>query len=356
MTALSPRQLAALVDAVQHNADVSDARHAGGYPLCVYLMKLRDFYRWWKGVGFNDPLDREALGKWIPAMEEHWERLDENAGEPVDLPLPCGPLDCFDCTAINAVLNPLGYAYAAGYGRAGAPVFFLARLKHSEAVDNPEEPGKGGAPLRLIVSGEELARSLDAPPAMSAPGWIFVRRDALARYLAGMVEEWNWKREDNAMGRVVSYYGFDRDPEAALEKLLETEQENVILHEIGERIAGALIGDGWQSMLRRTDDPLTELKIRAVRDILADCLASLPACVTLENWPSLDFYYANMTPLRRELFPGFCNAYRAARASGHYRSLAPVIASAREHWLAVSRQLPRCAPDALDGLLGRCAF
>ena len=118
----------------------------------------------------------------------------------------------------------------------------------------------------------------------------------------------------------------------------------------------ALIGDRWQSLVGRTEDPVLELKIRAVRDNLADCLASLPACLALENWSSVDFYYANMTPLRKELFPSFCRAYREARDSGHYRALAPLIRRAREHWLRVSHELPACAPENVDGFLRQNAF
>lgn len=354
MTHLTRAQLNSVIEAVQHNADLADAHYAGGYTLCTYLMKMRDFYRWRHDLGPCDPVERDALGEWIPAVESRWDQLEEAAGGYRQVPLPGGAFDCFDNSAINAVLNPLGYVYAGVHGRGGMPHFFLADLAARELAENPEQSGSG--PLQVLISGREMARSMTAPPAMSAPGLIFVRRDALKRYLGAMVEEWSWKREDNAMGKVITHYDFAADPDSALDRLLEAELENVILHEIGERLAGSLIGDGWQSLLGRVDDPVTELRIRAVRDNLADCLASLPACVTLENWASLDFYYANMTPLRRDLFPGFCEAYRRVRGSGNYRSLAPVIASARQHWLRVGRALPACANDSLEGYLDRCAF
>jgi hypothetical protein len=356
MPELSRSLTTSLIRAVQHNADVADARHAGGYTLCTYLMKMRDYYRWSEGEGLLESLDREALGQWIPGMEEHWDSLDEEGADYVDLPLPGGRVNCFDNRAINSVLNPAGLVYGGVHGIGGMPVFFLGRLEQWETADDPEKTQGNTASLDVLVCGEELARSMSAPPALSAPGMIFVRRDALRRYLAGMVEEWGWKREDNAMGRVVAHYGFDQSPGSALECLVDAEMENVILHEIGERVAGALIGNGWQALLRRMENPLLEMKIRAVRDNLADCLASLPACITLENWPSVDFYYASMTPMRRELFPGFCEAYQAARGSGDYRSLAPLVSRAREHWLRVSRALPDCTPAALEGFLGRSAF
>lgn len=356
MTAISDLELKRLVDAVQHNADVADARSAGGYTLCIYLMKMRDYYRWHRGLGPCSAVERRPLGEWISGMESRWNALETDRAEFRGLPLPGGEADCFDNDTVNAALNPAGHVYAGVRGRGGVPVFFLADLLKRDTAGNPEPDRSDKAELDLLVSGRERARSLTAPPALSAPGLIFVRRDALERYLGGMVEEWAWKREDNAMGRVVAHYGFEGDPEGALERLVDTEMENVILHEIGERVAGALIGKGWQSLLRRVEDPVTELRIRAVRDNLADCLAALPACMTLENWASVDFYYANMTPLRRDLFPSFCEAYRGARGNGNYRSLAPLIARARKHWLRVSRELPACAPDHLKSYLDACAF
>ena len=37
-----------LSDTVQLNCHISDARHAGNYTLCIYLLKMREFYRWEK--------------------------------------------------------------------------------------------------------------------------------------------------------------------------------------------------------------------------------------------------------------------------------------------------------------------
>ena len=34
-----------LIQTVQRNCHIADARHAGDYTLCVYLLKMREFYR-----------------------------------------------------------------------------------------------------------------------------------------------------------------------------------------------------------------------------------------------------------------------------------------------------------------------
>ncbi len=356
MQTISDQALRQFTARVQHNADVADACFAGRYTLCIYLLKMRDYFRWHRNSDVFLPVDRKALGEWIAHMESHWESLHQRNSPWQCLPLPSGEVDCFANETINSVLNPAGYVYAGVRGRGGAPVFFLAELETKDLMENPEPDCGHRAGLNLLISGRELARTMDAPPAMSAPGWIFVRRDALRRYLGSMVEEWNWKREDNAMGQVVVHYGFSTDPARALERFLEAEIENVILHEIGERLAGALIGDAWQSLLAQVENPLIEWKIRAVRDHLADCLAALPACIALENWPSVDFFYANMTPVRKELFPSFCEVYQGVRHDGNYHPLASVISRAGKHWLQVSRELPRCSPERLTNYLDACAF
>ena len=38
--------MAALVQAVQTNCDIADARHARDVSLCTYLLGMREFYRW----------------------------------------------------------------------------------------------------------------------------------------------------------------------------------------------------------------------------------------------------------------------------------------------------------------------
>lgn len=107
--------------------------------------------------------------------------------------------------------------------------------------------------------------------------------------------------------------------------------------------------------------------MRAVRDNLADCVTSLPAFLTLSDQVSLDFYYANMTPLRREMFPSFCEAYRTAKRQGGYQALSRVVAQGRHHWLKMSRVLvshrERKAKksstvelESVDQLLERCVF
>ncbi len=328
MSSHTPKiNLPAVLQAVQHNCDVADALYAPDDPLCIYLLKMRELFRWESGIPLDRSIDRHSLGRWMTEKETFWDDLEDCDYRAI--PLGDRQIDRFDCNAINDLLNPIGLVYSGGLGRGSRPVFVVAKILRVEEASD----------LTIFLCEEELARCMTAPPAMSHHGKIYVRRDAFRRYLAGMVEEWGWKKLDNAMGQVVSHYAFDTEPHQALNRLVDSEIENLILHEIGERIAEDLIGEGWRTMVGNLDSPLQELKIRAVRDNLADCLSSLPAMLTFNDRASLDFYYANMTPLRRELFPSFCDAYHNAHSTGNYQPVSRVVAEGRVHWLKISKRL-----------------
>ena len=59
-----------LSEVVQTNCDISDARHARDYTMCVYLLKMREYYRWAKGYGMTEALPRDELGNWVLKREE----------------------------------------------------------------------------------------------------------------------------------------------------------------------------------------------------------------------------------------------------------------------------------------------
>ena len=68
-----------LIEAVQRNCDIADANHAGDDSLCIYLLKMRDFYRWHESHPLNVPVDREVLGEWIIARESRWNDVKSRA-------------------------------------------------------------------------------------------------------------------------------------------------------------------------------------------------------------------------------------------------------------------------------------
>ena len=120
------RNLPRLAGAVQRNCDISDARYAGDYGLCTFLLKMREYYRWESDLPLSRTLSKDEIGDWLAARERMWDRVEADAYAP--LPLEPGELDAFDAAAANRELLPQGCVYGAGYGRFHKPVFFLGRL------------------------------------------------------------------------------------------------------------------------------------------------------------------------------------------------------------------------------------
>lgn len=319
------RNLPELADAVQRNCDISDARHAGDYGMCTFLLKMREFYRWEQELPLTRALPRAELGDWLSAREAQWRALE---AEPFrGLPLEAGEADPMAAEAANRELLPRGAVYSAGYGRFGKPVFFLGALARVE-----EREG-----LRVIVSSCEYARELAAPPAMLQGRTIYVRQESVRRYLWEKIEEWQWRKAGNRMARALVGYDFVADPEGALARMAGNEIESMILHEIGEARAGELLGPAWEDMLASPQSAGAEAEARAVRDLLADCLVTLPALIARENRPALHFHFATFDAPRRELFPEALEAYEAFAAGGSLRRLARVAAEGAERWLAEAR-------------------
>jgi hypothetical protein len=298
-----------LVGTVQRNCHISDAQHASDHTLCVFLLKMRELYRWEHDIPFSRPLPKDDVSHWLANRERLWQDLDACAFE--SLPLAGGAADPFESEIINRELLPLGYVYSGGYGRHNKPNFFLGRLERVERHDD----------CRVIVSSCEYARDLDAPPAMLQGRTIYVRLESLRRFLWEKIEEANWSHSREAMDHALAGYGMDRGVDGALDRMTEAESRSMILHELGELRVGDLLGEKWNGMLLALSPSRAEIQARALRDILADNLSTLPALIAEGNWPSLHFFFANFSGMRRHLFPRLREAYERATAD---RSFAPL--------------------------------
>ena len=82
-----------------------------------------------------------------------------------------------------------------------------------------------------------------------------------------------------------------------------------------------------------------ELLARAVRDHLADCLVTLPTLLQRRAEGSLHFYIANLSGLRRALFPALLAAYEEWQRHPDSKKLSDVIAQGETHWLRVAHEL-----------------
>jgi hypothetical protein len=327
--------LETLRSAVQHNCHISDALFARDYSLCIYLLKMREYFRWEKGLGYADPLPERELGHWLTEREELWQRIEEQPFRPVPAE---GGGDPFDTETINGALLARGLVYSAGYGQGAKPHFFLGRLLRE--IREPE--------LRILISGVEYARDITAPPAMLQGTTLFVRRESLRRLLWERLEEWRWRRQESPMARAASHYAFDTDFDAALESMTDAETESTILHERGERQAGKALGPGWEEMLAAVPRSRTEYILRSVRDHLADCAVTLPALLHTDARASIHFYFANLTGMRRALFPSLLKGYEAWNESGSLIMLSDAITDGQDYWRQTAHLLLANFEDKRD--------
>ncbi|HSJ81784.1 MAG TPA: hypothetical protein VK910_11245 [Thiobacillus sp.] len=319
--------LSALIDTVQKNCTIADARHARDMTMCTFLLEMREYYRWEMEIPYGARLPKDELGDWLNARESLWNTVEEEDFAP--LPLSEIGIDPFEADDINRALIPLGLVYSSGLGHFRKPHFVLAELKRAEVREG----------VQVLVAGCEYARDLIAPPAAMRDGAIFLRMDAVRRLLWNKYEEWQWKEKDTALGRAFSHYGFERDVERGLDRMAEAESEAMILHEIGEARAESLLGADWNEMLGQLSSRHAELLVRAVRDHLADCLMTLPTLLEREASGSLHFYLANLSGLRRALFPALPQAYESWLTSHDTAQLADLVSKAQTHWLDAARQL-----------------
>jgi hypothetical protein len=333
--------LKTLTESVQKNCHISDAQFAGHYTLCVFLLKMREYYRWEKSIPQSQSLPKEAVGLWLTQRENEWDKLES-------LPLSSirigdESFEPFESAAINQRLNPLGYVYSGGIGIFHKPYFFLGKLERKETQHG----------ITLLVSSDEYARDMVAPPAMLQDNTVFIRKQCLRRAIWERIEEWLLKRPpDSPMARTLACYSpqhasprfeittaYDKDMESILDQITETELESVFLHETGEAQARQLLGPQWEVLLSELPRSKAEFIVRAVRDHLADSLTTLPRLLETENAAALHFYFANFTGMRRELFPEALLAYQAWIESGNLSSLKHVVLLGQQHWYAQAQQI-----------------
>jgi hypothetical protein len=340
----------ALVRAVQTNCHIADAGHAADLSLCIYLLQMREMFRWERGLAFTDEIDRQAVGLWLARREALWADLENQAW----VPLPIGGhlFDAHDLESINAELAPLGLVYGAGLAATDRPTCFLAALDELQQHD---------AGLPLQICGREYARGLFAPPAALVGGHtIVLRRESLARWLWEKFEAFSLRRADGPMKALVDAYALHdgADFVAALPRLVDDLGASLVLHEVGEYRAGQWLGPDWAAMrlalgLRRTD-----LRVRAVRDHIADLDVTLPTLVEGKQGAALHLWFANYDGVREQLFPLLTLGYRAWRSGDEGRALLLAARAGGAHFRALAgrvlglhRRLGRQAGPSIERLL-----
>jgi hypothetical protein len=312
-------------ESVQHNCHIADAQYAGDYTLCVYLLKMRELYRWEMEQDYEAPLPHDEVGQWLKSREALWESLEGNDYGIIET--GDTQLNPFDTDRVNEQLNPKGLIYSGGLGCKCRPHFFLGELERQEK----------NADFHLLVSNKEYARDLTSPPAMSLGNTIFVRRESLKRMLWEKKEEAHWNKGETPMERLMALYPFQSDLSKALDQMTDDLMEQLIRHEIGEVKAGQLLGPQWEEMLSDLPRSRIEIMLRAVRDHLADCVETLPHILNDNPEPQqIHFYMANLNGMRKQLFPALLEGYEIWRETGNLNRLRESATRGADHWKALS--------------------
>lgn len=319
---------AQLQQAVQYNCDISDARFARDYSMCVYLLRMQEYYRWKHNIGLSDTVDGDKLGDWVRSTEDYWDTIEEREFKPVEV--DGNVHDPFDCDAINQSLQGhTDLVYSAGIGRLGQPHFVLATCIE-----------RSDAPHRRIECGAELARDSITLPAMMRDGTIYIRHDGIVRMLWQMVAEWRIKRLSGPMQRLVEHYRLDDSdccsnthmnsaapaPVVPASIVKAAKQFNTLIHhhELGEIRVVAELGDQYLQMIATLQGRRSEAFVRAVGDLLADSLGSWPYIADRQSTVHLDFWLAGLSGIREDLF-------QKTPLSQLLSTAAPCIATLTEH-------------------------
>ncbi len=323
-------EVAALARAVQVNCHIADARHATDLSLCIYLLQMREFYRWEQGLAFDAPLNRDAIGAWLAQREAVWGELE--ARPFAALRFRGESFDALDAAALNARLAEAGLVYGAGLVGVDRPVFFLAQQHGVQQRDG----------LALQMCGQEYARGLFAPPAaLAGDATIVVRREALARMLWEKFEAFSLRRANGPFQALAQAYGLHDNAAfvAALPRLVDELSETLVLHEIGEHRAGLWLGPGWAAMRMDLAHRRTDLAVRAVRDHLADLEVTLPTLLAQGAASALHFWFANYEGVREGLFPALTRGYAEWRSGDSGAALRRAARAGVAHFRRVAQQV-----------------
>jgi hypothetical protein len=296
------------------NCNISDAQHAGMYSTCGLALRLRDLYKWEHGLNPWEEKDSSEILDWIGAKEALWENLAE--AKYTDLSIQGKRYDPFDTPRINAVLEPHGLFYGAGYAFSLKPTFFLAEIE-DEALSNG---------YTVYVLGRERARDLLTLPALSQDQSILLRTDSARLFL------WDQMVYIKKSGRAALQFALEhcglteQQPEAwqqHLPQILDVQKDNYIYHEIGELSDSTFHPTIWRELIAAFPHSPVELLTRSLKDLLADTCqnGTLPYLIKNRKTAGLGLYTAFLDGMLKELFPELRNAFNHFTKTRNWRMI-----------------------------------
>jgi hypothetical protein len=313
-------ELDKLIPQVLENCDISDARHAGLFSVCGLALRLRDLYKWEKGLDPWLEKDPSAILDWIGQKEQIWEEIADN--DYGKLSLFDSTYEPFDTAGINAVLEPHGLFYGAGYARSLKPTFFLARLEDKRNVDG----------FTVYTLGRELARDLLTLPALLQDQSILLRRESGTFFLWDQIF-YIKKSGRPALNFALEACGVkDPDPKKLRRKLAalyDVQRDTFIYHEIGEIRDTVFDVDIWRQVISEFPHTPVEILARSIKDLLADTNThgTLQHIIKKRSPAMLGFYVAFLDGLLKELFPEIRPAFQDFAQSGNWQIIENAVSS-----------------------------
>ena len=313
-------ELNAIVQQVNNNCSICDSRHAGLYSVCGLALRLRDLFKWEKGLDPWVERDSSEVLEWIGDKEQEWDSQGEK--EFCEITILDSKYDPFDVTGINSVLEPHGVFYGAGYVHGLKPTFYLAVLEEKKEIDG----------CMVYILGRELARDLLTIPALCQDKCVIIRNECAKLFL------WNniffmKKSGRDALRFALENYGLEtQDVETLrnnLSRISAAEVETYIYHELGELQDKIFDRNTWREIIATFPHSPIELLARSVKDLLADTneTGTLRHIMRERKTASLGFYVAFLDGLTKELFPEPVEAFRDFSQTRDWRLIEQAISA-----------------------------
>jgi hypothetical protein len=311
-----------LIAQVRRNCDISDAHHGGIFSVCGLALRLRDLFKWERGLAPWEEGDPAAVLDWIGAREAYWETLA--GAELAAIELNRRRLDPFDAEAVNAILGSQGLFYGAGYARGLKPTFFLAAIESEEEI----------AGCRVYGLGRELARDLQTLPALSQGASVILRRESAAGFLWDQIT-YMAPSGQRALDAALEACGIRGRRPSELRRqwdgLLQVQEMIHLRHELGEIQERDFRRDLFQEIMAAFPLTRSELLARHVKDLLADThpIGPLAHICRTRSAAGLALYSALADRLTRSLFPELTPAADAFRQTGDWAAVERAVDAGR---------------------------
>jgi hypothetical protein len=328
-----------IIQDIQHNCNISDARDHGIYTMCTMVLKLRNLYKWENDLEpWQEPEPADLLD-WIEAKEDYWKTIADEPYRHLDINgrayLPDDP------PAINAYFSDRQMVYGAGYGRSMKAIFFLAEKTEQRTV----------AGLPVFILGKERAKEMASPFAMAQDGVIFIRKESLRFFLWDSIQELRASCR-GSFRHALDLYGLLQDGQLhqqrfrdSLDNIVDAELDLFVYHEVGEVLQTTFDSSILQTIISRFPGSVYELVSRSIKDILADTHPGglLSHLISEKMETSLSFYVGFLDGLRKELFPEIIDAQEKFQTDRNWHGIEQARRTCRDNTLQYAEKIQTIA-------------